>query len=90
MKSVLLKLVGRLLVAILLIYIGASQLLQWYSGGGIWVNFKSRGESNNFRYITYADHPLNFIASLTIDALLVVMGCAMFVVSVREIKKRLS
>ncbi len=90
MKSARLRQVAGLLVSILLAYIGANHLLQWHSSGGIWVNFKSRGEPNNFRYITYADHPLNFIASLTIDALLVVMGCGMFVFFVREMRKWLS
>jgi hypothetical protein len=51
-----------------LVWIGASQLLQWRLSGGIWVNFKSRGEPNNFQYITYADHPFNSVVSLSFYA----------------------
>jgi hypothetical protein len=87
MKSARLKQVAGLLASILLVYIGAKELLQWYSTGGIWVNFKGRGEPNNLEYITYADHPLNFIGSLAVDTLLVVMGCATFAFLTREIRK---
>ena len=75
MGSVRMKKAAALAVAMLLIFIGAKQLLQWFSGGGIWVNFKSRGEPNNFVSITYADHALNLTATLTLDVLLVVTGC---------------
>jgi hypothetical protein len=90
MKSARLRQVAGLLASILLVWIGASQLLQWRLSGGIWVNFKSRGEPNNFQYITYADHPFNFVVSLTFYALLVVMGCGTVVFFVREIRKRFS
>jgi hypothetical protein len=87
MKSTRLKQVGGLLASILLVAIGASQLLQWRLSGGIWVNFKSKGEPNNFQYITNADHPFNFAVLLSFYGVLVVIGCGTFVFFVREIKK---
>jgi hypothetical protein len=88
MKSPPWKLAAGLLASMQFVYIGASELFQLFATGGIWVNFKSRGEPNNFQFITYADHPLNLIASLAIDVTLVVFGCTTFAFLARVIRKR--
>jgi hypothetical protein len=61
---------------------GGHGLFQWYATGQHWANFKGRGEPNNYKLIAYADHPLNLVGLLVVDAAFVVIGgiaCAAFI-----------
>jgi uncharacterized membrane protein len=59
---------------------GGNNLLGWYSTGEHWANFKNRGEPNNYKLITFSDHPLNLAGLLVIDVAFVVTGCAAIIV----------
>jgi hypothetical protein len=62
------------------------QLVQWYSSGTLWANFRSRGEPNNYELIAYDDHPLNFVGLFGIHVLIVVMSCAGCVLLIRRLR----
>jgi hypothetical protein len=90
MRSQQLKTAAGLLVLILVGIHGAHELIQWYSTGQLWANFRSRGEPNNYRLITYGDHPFNFVGLFIVNAMFVVMGCLACIVFVRKLRMFLS
>jgi hypothetical protein len=77
-KGMLWRLLKELAALLLFMFVGVHGgygLFQWYSTGQHWANFKSRGEPNNYKLIAYADHPLNLVGLLIVDAAFVVIGC---------------
>jgi hypothetical protein len=63
------------LIAMLMGVHGAHSIIQWYSTGALWANFRSRGEPNAYQLITYSDHPFNFIGLMGLHLLFVFFGC---------------
>ncbi|WP_315706791.1 MULTISPECIES: hypothetical protein [unclassified Bradyrhizobium] len=75
-----------LLFAIFLGFYGAYNLLEWYSTGEHWANFRSRGDPNNYTRITFADHPLNLASLIAIDAAFVAGACWAGIVLIRLVR----
>jgi hypothetical protein len=90
MKSQQLKTVAGLLVFVLVGIHGAHELIQWYSTGQLWANFRSRGEPNNYQLIMYGDHPFNFVGLFIVNAMFVVVGCLACIAFVRTLRMALS
>lgn len=65
---------------------GAYSLIQWYSTGTLWANFRSRGEPTNYQLISYNDHPLNFVGLMGLHLLFVLIGCLGCVLFVRTLR----
>ena len=79
-----------LLVFTLVAIHGAYELFQAYSTGHIWANFRSRGEPNNYRLISYTSHPFNFVGMLILDAILVFFGSITGAVFFRKLQAMLT
>jgi hypothetical protein len=78
------------LVLILIGLHGADELINRYSTGQLWANFRGRGQPNNYRLITYGDDPFNFVSMLIVNAMFVLMGCLACIVFIRKIRVVLS
>lgn len=65
---------------------GAYWLIQWYTTGTLWVNFRNAGGPNNYQLITFDDYPITFVVTFSAHVLFVLVGSLGFVVMFRKLK----
>ncbi|MGM4896962.1 hypothetical protein [Tardiphaga sp. 839_C3_N1_4] len=53
---------------------GAYRLLRWLLTGEVWVDFRSKGEPNDYRLITFHDYPVSFLFEFFINGLFATAG----------------